>query len=175
MTIRVSFLVSFAAATMCLGQSERGNITGVAMDASNSVVPNAPVKVVNQGTNAAAKVTASSSGEYSVPNLVPGTYRLEVSVSGFQNAIVDGIALTAGATVRVDVRLQVGGVTQTVEVAAHNTQIQTEDAKISTAVSNQLVDELPLVVGGFLARCRAASSSIGKGAMRTNTVAGGMR
>ena len=69
---------------------------------------------------------------------------------GFQSAIVDNITLTAGATVRVDVRLQVGGVTQTVEVQSQNAQIQTEDAKISTAVSNTLVDQLPLVVGGAM-------------------------
>jgi hypothetical protein len=63
---------------------------------------------------------------------------------------VDNIILTAGATARVDVRLQVGGVTQTVEVQSQNAQIQTEDAKVTTAVSNKLVDELPLVVGGAM-------------------------
>jgi len=90
------------------------------------------------------------SGEYSAANLGPGTYRLEVAMAGFQTEIVDNIVLTAGATVRVDVRLQIGGVTQTVEVQAQNPQIQTEDAKVSTAVSNTLVDELPLVVGGAM-------------------------
>src|ERR1035437_4182352 len=89
--IRLSFLVFFAAATLCFAQSERGNITGVVMDASNSAVPNAPVKVVNKGTNAATNVSTSSSGEYSAANLGPGSYRLEVSVSGFQSAVVDGI------------------------------------------------------------------------------------
>ena len=85
-----------------------------------------------QGTNAATSVTSSASGEYSAANLAPGTYRLEVSQPGFQSAIVDGVTLTAGATVRADVRLQVGGVTQTVEVQSQNAQMQTEDAKIST-------------------------------------------
>ena len=76
MTIRLSFLVSFAAATLCLAQSERGNTAGVLTDASNSVVPNAPVKVVNKGTNAATSVTTSSSGEYraaKLGNSVPET------------------------------------------------------------------------------------------------------
>ncbi len=150
MTIRPSFLVFFAAAALCLAQSERGNITGVVTDASNGAVPNAPVKLVNVGTNAATEVMASSSGEYSVANLGPGTYRLEVTKPGFQSAIVDNIILTAGATARVDVRLQVGGVTQTVEVQSQNALVQTEDAKVSTAVSNKLVDELPLVVGGAM-------------------------
>lgn len=140
----------FAAASLLLAQSERGNITGVVTDATNAAVPNAPVKIVNVGTNAAVTVSASNSGEYSAANLAPGTYRLQVSLQGFQTAAVDKINLTAGATVRVDVRLEVGGVTQTVEVQSQNAQVQTEDAKISTAVSNTLVDQLPLVVGGAM-------------------------
>jgi hypothetical protein len=150
MALRISFLVFLAAATLGFAQSERGNITGVVTDATSAAVPNAPLKIVNMGTNAATSVIASSSGEYSAANLAPGTYRLEVSTPGFQSAIVDNISLTAGATARVDVRLQVGGVTQTVEVQSQNPQVQTEDAKISTSVSNTLVDQLPLVVGGAM-------------------------
>uniref|UniRef100_Q01ZH1 TonB-dependent transporter Oar-like beta-barrel domain-containing protein n=1 Tax=Solibacter usitatus (strain Ellin6076) TaxID=234267 RepID=Q01ZH1_SOLUE len=150
MTIRPSLLVFFAAAALCLAQSERGTITGLVTDASNAAVPNAPIKLVNVGTNASTEVMASSSGEYSVANLGPGAYRLEITKPGFQSAIVDNIILTAGATARVDVRLQVGGVTQTVEVQSQNALVQTEDAKVSTAVSNKLVDELPLVVGGAM-------------------------
>ena len=145
-----AILVILSAAIVCVAQTERGNITGIVTDSSNASIPNAPVKVINTGTNAVTNVTSSSSGEYSAANLGPGTYRVEVSTQGFQSAVIDGITLTAGATARVDVRLQVGGVTQTVEVQAQNTQIQSEDAKISTSVSNTMVDQLPLVVGGAM-------------------------
>src|SRR5947209_2659843 len=114
MTIRCSVLVFFAAATLGLAQSERATISGVVTDASNAAVPNAPVKVINIGTNAVASVIASSSGEYSAANLAPGSYRLEVSMEGFQSSVVDHITLTAGATVRADVQLRIGGITQTV-------------------------------------------------------------
>src|SRR4051794_20201168 len=100
--MRPALIIFFSAAALCLAQSERGNITGVVTDASSAAVPNAPVKVVNMGTNAATSVVASSSGEYSAANLGPGTYRLEVSTPGFQSAVVDNITLSAGATVRVD-------------------------------------------------------------------------
>ena len=173
MKIRVSLLVCFSAAALCFAQSERGNITGVVTDASNAAVPNAPVKIVNMGTNAAISVVASSSGEYSAANLGPGTYRLEVSTPGFQSAIVDNVTLTAGATARVDVRLQVGGVTQTVEVAAQNAQVQTEDAKISTSVSNKLVDELPLVVGGAMRSPFDLVSTVPEAKNGTNLALGG--
>src|SRR6266542_2156345 len=118
MMIRPSFPVFFVAATLCLAQSERGSITGVVTDASNAAVSNAPVKLMNLGTNAATTVVANGSGEYSVANLGPGNYRLENSKPGFQASIVDNITLTAGATARVDVQLKVGGVSQTVEVQA---------------------------------------------------------
>ena len=125
------------------------------------------------GTSATTSVVASSSGEYSAANLAPGTYRLEVATSGFQTAIVDKITLTAGATVRVDVRLQVGGVTQTVEVQSQNAQIQTEDAKISTAVSNTLVDQFPLVVGGAMRSPFDLVSTVPEAKGGTNLALGG--
>ncbi len=173
MTIRPSFLVLLAAASLCFAQSERGNITGVVTDASNAAVPNAPVKVLNMGTNGATRVVASSLGEYSAANLGPGTYRVEVSVAGFQTAAVDNITLTAGATIRVDVRLQVGGVSQTVEVQSQNAQVQTEDAKISTSVPNKLVDELPLVVGGAMRSPFDLVSTVPEAKNGTNLALGG--
>src|SRR5215472_9160261 len=84
MKVRFSFVAYFAAAALCFGQSERGNITGFVTDATNAAVPNAPVKVMNTGTNAATSLVASMSGEYSAANLGPGTYRLEVAMAGFQ-------------------------------------------------------------------------------------------
>jgi outer membrane receptor protein involved in Fe transport len=148
MTRRSPFPIFFAAATLCLAQSERGNITGSVTDASHAAVPNAPVRVVNTATNALTTVSTSSSGEYNAANLSPGIYRLEVSVNGFQKAVLSGVTLTAGATLREDVQLEVGASSQTVEVQAHSVEVQTEDAKITTSVANTMVDELPLVVSG---------------------------
>jgi hypothetical protein len=150
MAIRPSYLVFFAATMLCFAQSERGTITGVVTDASAAIVPAAAVKVINTATNATASITTTSSGEYSAANLEPGTYRIEVTVPGFQTAAIAGVALTAGGTARADVRLQVGGGTQTIEVQAANVQLQTEDAKVSTSVPSKMVDDLPLVVGGAM-------------------------
>src|ERR1700683_2423713 len=107
--IRPSFTVFFAATVLCLAQSERGNITGSVTDTSHAAVPNAPVRVVNTATNASTNVTSSSSGEYSAANLGPGTYRVEVTMSGFKKAIVSSVALTAGAAVWADVEILLGG------------------------------------------------------------------
>ena len=109
MTIRPSFLVFFAAAALCLAQSERGNITGVVTDASNGAVPNAPVKLVNVGTNAATEVMASSSGEYSVANLGPGTYKVIVTdANGCQSASANYILGGVGvSTVNANTEIKI--------------------------------------------------------------------
>ena len=138
------------AASAAFGQSERGNITGVVTDATGAAVANAPVNIVNKATNTAEHVTTTGTGEYNAPNLSPGVYRVEVSAPGFRSFAADNVTLTAGATVRTDAQLQVGQVSEVLEVQAQAAQMQTEDAKLSNAVQNKLVDELPLVVGGAL-------------------------
>jgi hypothetical protein len=144
-------LAVFCAATvLVLAQSERGSITGVVTDPTGAAGSNVPVAVINKATATEQHVTTTNSGEYNVPNLGPGTYRIEIAAPGFRRFVQDGVTLTAGATLRADAQLQVGQVSETVEVQAEATQMQTEDARIATAVENKLVDELPLVVGGAL-------------------------
>jgi len=131
-------------------QTERGAISGLVLDETKAAVPGATIKVVNVGTNLATSVVSSESGSFSAANLPPGTYRIEATLDGFRTSIVDGIVLTAGATARVDVTLNLGPMKESVNVVAANTTLQTEDAKVATAVSNRLIDELPLVVGGAM-------------------------
>src|SRR5262245_41275898 len=100
--------VALAAPALCLAQSERGSITGVVEDISKAALPGVVLKVINTATNATIEVVSSESGGYSVANLLPGPYRVEAALPGFQSAKVEGIRLTAGATARVNVTLNVG-------------------------------------------------------------------
>jgi hypothetical protein len=155
MTFKRSIVVMLAALilaspTPALGQSERGTITGVVQDTTKAVIPGATVKVINTATNATTTVVSSDSGTYSAANLLPGAYRVEASLQDFQTASVEGIRLTAGATARVDLTLNLGAVAESVSVVARSTLLQTEDAKVSTNISNELIDQLPLVVGGAM-------------------------
>jgi Carboxypeptidase regulatory-like domain len=142
--------VALGAPSPGLAQSERGSITGVVQDSTKAVVPGVSVKVINTATNATTHVVSSESGTYAAPNLPPGTYRVEASLSGFQSANVVGIRLTAGSTARVDVTLNLGAITESVNAVARNTLVQTEDAKVSTNIPNEMIDQLPLVVGGAM-------------------------
>jgi len=67
-------------AVPCLAQTERGSITGVVTDSSKGAIPGVSVKVINTGTNVAVNLVTSASGDYSAPNLSPGTYRVEASI-----------------------------------------------------------------------------------------------
>jgi len=179
MAIRPLIVIVLAAAALaaphpCLAQSERGSITGVVADPSKAGLPGVAVKVINTATNATTSVVSSESGIYSAANLPPGTYRIEVSLQGFRSANVDGIRLTAGATARIDVTLALGALTESVDVVAAGSTVQTEDAKISTNISNELIDQLPLVVGGAMRSVFDLVSTIpeAKGS-GTNVVLGG--
>ncbi len=143
-------VVILAVPALTFAQTERGTITGVVMDSTKAAVPGVAVKVINTGTNAATTVISSESGSYSAANLPPGTYRIEATLEGFRTSIVEGVTLAAATTARIDVTLNLGAMTESVNVVAENQAVSTEDAKVATNVSNKLIDELPLVVGGAM-------------------------
>ncbi|MCC6368768.1 MAG: TonB-dependent receptor [Bryobacterales bacterium] len=149
--MRIRSVVLFAFTAVFLhAQTERGNITGTVTDTTQAAVAGASVVVTNTATNQSTSVLTTDTGAYNVPNLPPGPYRLEVSLQGFKHVRREGLILTAAATLRVDATLEVGQISETVEVNATVAQVQTENARVTTAVQNKLVDELPLVVGGAL-------------------------
>jgi Carboxypeptidase regulatory-like domain len=138
-------------ASFVLGQSDRGVITGDVTDKDGSVIAGATVTVTNTATNIASIAVTTSGGRYTVPALPVGAYKLRVERSGFKTASVDNVTVNASTTTSVDVTMEVGDVSQTVDiVAATGAQVQTENAKISSGVTNKLVEELPLVVSGAM-------------------------
>ena len=131
-------------------QSERGSIAGTVTDPSGAAISGAELSIINVATNQTARVTASAAGEYSVPNLLPGLYRVEASAAGFKRLVQQNVTLAASSSVRLDLTLQLGQVSEQIEVTTAVAAIQTDTAKVTTQVQNQLVDELPLVVGGAM-------------------------
>ncbi|MGH9661697.1 MAG: carboxypeptidase-like regulatory domain-containing protein, partial [Bryobacteraceae bacterium] len=140
----------FLSALAVWGQTERGNIVGVVSDQTGAAVAAATVVITHRATNTTTSVASTGAGDFNAPNLTPGEYRVEISAPGFKKFIQDRVTLSAAGTVRLDAQLQVGQVTESVEVTADVAQVQTENAKVSTSVQNKLVDELPLVVAGAL-------------------------
>ncbi len=89
-------------------------------------------------------------GDYTIPALPVGTYRLRVEKPGFKTAVRSGILIAAGSAVTIHAQLEVGAVSESIQVAAPLELLQTATAKVTTAVSNKMVDDLPLVVGGAM-------------------------
>ena len=136
---------------LLLGQSDRGSISGTVSDSTGAVIPGAKVIVTNPSTNATLSTTSSESGDYTAPNLPVGIYSVRVEREGFKPALLNNVNVNAGLNARGDITLEVGASQQVVEVQAQAAALQTEDAKAATTITNKLVDDLPLVVGGAFA------------------------
>jgi len=129
-------------------QNDRGVITGTVKDASGAVVPGAQITATQLATNTSSKTTSTTSGDFTVPSLLVGTYRVQVEATGFKKYVAANIVVGAGSTVQLNVGLEVGTSQQTIEVSANAQMLQVESARVATEVSNRLVDDLPVVVNG---------------------------
>ena len=136
-------LVMVLAVSLCFGQTQSARLQGTIHDASGAIVPNAKVVAVNNATKDSTEATANSSGAYVMPVLRPGTYTLAVEAAGFSKSVVTGIELAVSANISQDVTLDVGKLTETVEVTANVVAVTTADAQVSAAVTMTDIDNLP--------------------------------
>ncbi len=124
-------------------QEARGTISGTVMDSNKAVVPGASVTITNvaMGTNNTA--TTNERGLYTVPYLIPGTYRIVVEGTGFKKYIREGIALQVNDKLEIDAVLEVGGSQETVTVTADAGLVETGTASMGQVVDARRVSELP--------------------------------
>ncbi len=132
---------------LLVAQSDRGTITGTISDASGALIPGVPVVLTNTQTGARFDTVTTGTGNYTVPGLPVGLYRLSISQPGFANYEQTGIEVQVAITVRVDVALKVGSATESVEVNAGATLLRTESAELSTTVTGKQINELPINFG----------------------------
>ncbi|HMF75855.1 MAG TPA: carboxypeptidase-like regulatory domain-containing protein [Bryobacteraceae bacterium] len=125
-------------------QTFYGSIVGSATDPSGSSVPGAEVTLVNTATADRRTTQTNSDGNFDFVNLVPGHYRLDVQKTGFKHVTHEDIEVQVQATVRADAGMQLGDVTQTVEVSAQAALLQTETSSLGTVVDQRKVQEMPL-------------------------------
>jgi Carboxypeptidase regulatory-like domain len=120
------------------------NLSGTVTDPSHSAIPNAKVSITNLATGVTRDVTTNADGLYSAPNLAPGNYQVTVTASGFSTLVRSGITLTVGAEQALDLTLQVGQVSQKIEVAAVAPTVETTSSTLSATVEQTTIVELPL-------------------------------
>ena len=136
----VTLLSSFPLAA----QTSFGTILGNVADESGAVVPGVAVTITNEGTGNVRTVTSNDTGGFTVPSLPPSIYSVSAELAGFSQALQTGVQLAVNQTLRVDLTLKVGEVTEIVEVSAAALQLQTDTSTVASTVDNAKVVELPL-------------------------------
>ena len=114
----VMLFLAVVASTPVYAQVAGATLSGTATDASGAAVPNAKVSIKNSATGVVRDVTTDAAGFYSAPNLLPGVYDITVAATGFSSSVQTGLTLTVGASKALNIALQVGQVSERVEVTA---------------------------------------------------------
>jgi hypothetical protein len=130
-------------ATPVFGQTF-GEITGRVTDSSGAAVPGASVTLTSTATNAVRNAVSTDSGDYTFPSVAPGSYNVKVERTGFKAAASSNLEVQVQQTVRLDVTLQVGQVSESVEVSAAADLLQAENSTVGTVIENKGITELPL-------------------------------
>ena len=125
-------------------QTSSGTIVGHIQDPSGAAVPGTQVTVTNLATSVSFRYTTDNSGDYYLPALPPGRYRVAAEKTGFKKEVADAVTVNVNQTVREDFTLQVGQTTQTVEVTAAPPMLSTDQATLGTVITNREMTELPL-------------------------------
>src|SRR6267143_3965481 len=119
-------------------------LSGTVIDQSGGVVPQAAISIKNIATGITRTNTTSAAGFYLAPNLLPGTYEIRAAAHGFSSQVQTGVTLTVGEQQVLNFTLQVGQMTQTVEVTTEAPTVQLASSAISAVVNSTTVRELPL-------------------------------
>jgi len=144
--LAVLSLVAICFPTLLSAQrADRGVITGIVTDQSGSAVPGATVKVRNEGTGVEVALTSNDAGAYTTPLLVLGSYSISVDHQGFKTTVIPGVQVLGAETIRRDVALAVGSVTESVEVTAGAETINTTTPDVSHTVDNKYYQDLPVI------------------------------
>lgn len=128
-------------------QDARGSISGRVTDPSGSVIPEATVTVTNLGTNLTVTAQTNEVGAYEVPFLLPGSYRISGSRTGFKTAVRDKIELRTADNLAIDLSLQLGATTERVTVTADTPLLETSTATVGQTVDQRRMADLPIAHG----------------------------
>ncbi len=143
-TVRAfAILTSAFCACPLLAQSVSGTITGYVYDASQATISAASVTAINIGTGTSTVRNSDATGRFIMTNLPPGNYRLTVEAAGFRRFVQENIVLRVDSTVRTDVHLELGGVTEAVTVSGATPMLKTEKTDVGQYISEQQLRELP--------------------------------
>lgn len=142
---RKATVTALLLSSLAFSQGERATVTGIVTDPSGAIITSAEVSIRNAATNVTSRTQSNASGIYYLPALPPGQYELRVEASGFRAAVISNIPLGVGLTATLDVKMEVGSVTEAVQVQATAVQLEAQTTALGKIVPVRNVAELPLL------------------------------
>jgi hypothetical protein len=144
MRVVMLLALTFAGSSL-LAQYDNGSLVGTIHDATGAVVPGAAVMITNDATGVSTAVTTNAGGDYEVPSLRTGVYKISATAAGFSIAVAENITISVGGRQRIDLSLGVSGSNTTVEVNGVALQVETESSQRDQTITNYQSEALPLV------------------------------
>jgi hypothetical protein len=135
-------------------QAVSGTILGSVKDTSGGFIPGATVTLVNTGTGLSRSVTTDTNGEYTAPQLPTGTYSVSAEITGFKKQTLANVHVGVDQKVRIDLKLEVGDMTEAIEIQAETPLLQTSSSDLSATVESKQIETLPLNGRNFVSLTR---------------------
>lgn len=144
MALTLGFLLS-GPLTRPLAAQQSSDVTGVVSDPSSAAIVKATVTLTNESTQSKRTAVTDETGTYRIDDVLVGTYDLQVEAAGFKTSALSGVVISVGQLVRVNVPMQLGVMSQTVNVSGEGAVLQTESAAVTTSLPSITYKELPIV------------------------------
>ncbi len=138
-------LLALASSPAFAQSTSASSLSGVVVDTDGGAIPGATVVVKNNATGVAVEAVSNAQGQFSFPGLDAGTYTVTVSLTGFKTFIANDVRLLAARPGNVTARLEIGALSETVEVKASTELVQTQSPAVTTTLSTEQLSELPLI------------------------------
>ncbi len=175
----LKYCISFALlSALCLpvsAQVSSAELSGTVLDVTGATLPGAKVTATNAGTNVARGTVSDATGNYVIPLLQPGDYVVTVEATGFKKLVQKGLSLQINQQAQLNLTLQLGQVSEEIQVTAQAPQLQSESSSLGTVVSEKLVNQLPLNGRNFIQLAVLSPGVTGVGFAASGTIMSGTR
>ncbi len=148
------------------GQDTRGTILGRVTDPTGALISRAEIRAKNTETGVAAEAVTNDAGNFRLPYLISGTYSVQVEVKGFKKSVRDGIEVRIGDAVELNIQMQLGSATESVEVTADTPLLSTAESSLGQVVNQRRIVDLPSFGGSPITLVLTAPGAINSTDMR---------
>jgi hypothetical protein len=143
--LQAGLVAGLLLAVPLLGQEFRGTITGKVIDPSGAAVPKVEIEARNADTSVSTTARSDDAGVYTIPFLLPGTYRVTATAAGFKHAVREGVEVHVGDRVQADLKLEVGATSDSVTVTTESEQLRTATASMGQTINTTETRDLPIM------------------------------